>query len=119
VEYLFFTPYPFPPRPESTLRNNYRNAVGNESCHHIVLKGQYISGELIVNSDVTDLLSTNYPLNVLPLQDEVAWSCPSHCGGLLRIAPLERREKRILDPGTLKKIHDILRNLKYYNFRLQ
>jgi hypothetical protein len=22
VEYLFFTPYPFPPRPESTLRNN-------------------------------------------------------------------------------------------------
>jgi hypothetical protein len=28
----------------------YRNAVDNESSHHIALKGQYISGELIVES---------------------------------------------------------------------
>jgi hypothetical protein len=59
-----------------------------------------------VNSDVIDLLSTfNYPLNVLPLQGEIAWSGhPPRCGGLLRLAPLGRRKKRILDPGTLKKI---------------
>jgi hypothetical protein len=51
-----------------------------------------------VKSDVTDLLSTiNYPLNVLPLQGKVAGSCYA-------LPRWGEGKKRILDPGTLKKI---------------
>jgi hypothetical protein len=80
----------------------YRNAVGNESCNHIALKGQHFCEK--------------WRYVPLPLQGEVAWNGhPSRCGGLLRLVTLGRRKKRILDQGTLKKIKSPL--IYYENSR--